>query len=192
MSPCHFTPPHLAAFGLSHAPEASTAVEARATLHEMRGFAGRASPADFDFLHGQWLVENRRSAELPGVAHGPLAFDSIHTCRPLAGGGHVEEATSEDAVARAALRLFDPRDRQWVIYRISPAEGTLEGPLRGAFKDGVGTFVGEDLWHDRRILVRETWRLLDDKPRWELARSSDGGASWRTHWIRDFIRVNWP
>lgn len=153
-----------------------------------------AAATDFDFLHGQWLVENRRSSNPFAASSVWAAFDSVHDCRPLSGvAGHLEESASSDQDEGAAiLRLFDARHRSWTIYRISSADGTLKAPLRGGFTDGVGIFIGEDIWCGRQVLVRETWTPLTEKPRWEQAFSADGGETWRNHWIRDFIRVDWP
>lgn len=155
--------------------------------------AATAEAADFDFLHGQWLVENRQSAEPPWAATGWAAFDSVCDCRPLTGAaGHLEETASEERDAGAVLRLFDARARRWTVYRVSSADGALQAPLRGGFEDGVGTFTGEGTWGGRRVLVRETWTRAAERPRWEQAFSLDGGETWWTHWIRDFIRVDWP
>jgi len=149
-----------------------------------------AGDADFDFLHGQWLVENRRTAEPFDPSSGWLAFDSILGCRPLAGGGQLEESASDDGES-SVLRLFDSRHRRWTIHRIS-AEGTLCSPLMGRFMDGVGTFVGDESARGEPALVRETWSFRGEKPHWEQSFSLDGGETWTVHWVRDLIRVNWP
>ncbi|MBN1237032.1 MAG: hypothetical protein JXB36_00950 [Gammaproteobacteria bacterium] len=158
--------------------------------------SGSAAPyfgKDFDFLHGQWLVENRRLAEPLGRPEDWIGFDTIHSCRSiLNGAGHLEETASEDGASWATLRLLDPRNRRWTVHCISPLDGTLRTPLTGTFESGVGTFVGEDTWRGRTVRLRETWLRTTAKPRWELAFSLDGGATWNECWLRDFTRVYWP
>jgi len=195
MHPCHLTVLPQSATGSIAADGSPRAAEAP----PVRG-CGAAAPrlvhsvpignADFDFLHGQWLVENRRAAEAFAPSSRWLVFDSILGCRPLAGGGHLEESASDDG-ATSVLRLFDARHRRWTVHRIL-AEGTLSAPLTGRFTNGIGTFVGEESADGERVLVRETWSFRSGKPRWEQSFSLDGGETWAVHWIRDLIRVNWP
>ncbi|HEX6993978.1 MAG TPA: hypothetical protein VF339_07500 [Gammaproteobacteria bacterium] len=199
MYQCFFAaPPDSQASSLMGEPSGVGAA-ARAGAHGAGAAGGLPSiPAsgdagDFDFLHGEWLVENRRLADPEGAASEWTTFDAVHTCRPLAGGaGHLEEIASEDGVAGAVLRLFDARSRRWAIHRISPGVGTPQPALHGGFDGVVGVFVGEETWHGRPVLVRETWSGPRRRPHWEQAVSTDGGRSWLTCWVRDFIRVDWP
>lgn len=185
----HSAPESTEARGSPRAADARPAREPGAAAPRLVHSAP-AGTADFDFLHGQWLVENRRAAEPFDPASAWLAFDSILGCRPLAESGHLEESASDDGAA-SVLRLFDSHHRRWTVHRIL-AEGALCPPLTGRFIDGVGTFVGEQSTHGERVLVRETWGFRSGKPRWEQSFSLDGGETWTVHWIRDLIRVNWP
>jgi len=195
MHPCHLIVlPHPApgpadADGSPRAAEAGPARE-RVPAPPRLVHSARAGKADFDFLHGQWLVENRRATEPFDPASAWLAFDSVLGCRPFAESGHVEESADDDGVS-SILRLFDSAHGLWTVHRIS-AHGTLCPPMTGRFRDGVGTFVGEETAYGKRVLVRETWSFRDGKPRWEQSFSLDGGETWKVHWIRDLIRVNWP
>lgn len=199
MYPCFFAAPPETELSSRVAETARTAATTRAGS-QAAGAAPRlpSIPASgdaraFDFLHGEWLVENRRLADAEDAASEWIAFDSVHTCRPLAGGvGHLEEITSEDGAASAVLRLFDARSHRWAVHRISPGEGTPRPALHGGFDGSVGLFVGEEIWHGRPALLRETWTGPLHTPRWEQAYSTDGGRTWRTRWIKRFIRVNWP
>ena len=46
------------------------------------------------------------------------------------------------------LRLYNPDTGQWSLYWASKRTGTLFPPVTGAFKDGVGEFLGEDTHND--------------------------------------------
>jgi len=181
----------------SRTAEPETAVAVRARAHTADAAAGLPSmpesgeARDFDFLHGEWLVENRRLADPLDAASEWIVFDSAHSCRPLIGSaGHIEEITSDNGVTGAVLRLFDARSRRWAIHRISPGDGTLRPAMHGGFDGGVGLFVGDEAWQGRPVLLRETW-TEPRRPHWERAFSTDGGRTWLTYWVRDFIRVDW-
>jgi hypothetical protein len=61
--------------------------------------------------------------------------------------------------------------------------------LRGNFRDGIGTFVGDDTLDGRPIKTRVIWsRITPRSARWEQAASGDGGVTWETNWTSDFER----
>jgi hypothetical protein len=65
----------------------------------------------------------------------------------------------------------------------------LEPPVHGQFKDGIGTFQGEDTFAGKPILVRFLWSdITPQSARWEQAFSDDGGASWEPNWVMIFER----
>lgn len=155
---------------------------------------GSGAANDFDFLHGQWIVGNRRLAETGGGPRGEwTAFDAAHVCRPLPGGlGHLEETTGDGLAASATLRLFDPQRRYWTIHPISAPDGRLQAPLEGRFDSGAGCFVGAGRRRGAAVLVRHVWTLASGQPRFERAHSWDGGDTWVIDWTMDFRRVDWP
>ena len=56
-------------------------------------------------------------------------------------------------------------------------------------RDGIGTFIGEDTFDGRPILVRFRWSGITDRAvRWEQAFSEDGGATWEVNWVMDLTR----
>ena len=149
---------------------------------------------DFDFIHGEWVVANRRlPAPLTGSGEW-ISFHTTRTCRPLLDGlGNIDEVVGEDSASSAALRLFNLETRQWAIHCASSRDGVLRPPLHGAFDGEVGIFVGEGRIGERPILVRHTWTRTDrEHPRWERAFSPDGGLSWETNWVMHLTRVDWP
>jgi hypothetical protein len=160
--------------------------------HLVRGPSSKTAH-DFDFLHGHWIVGNRRLGEpLAGTAEW-VRFDTVLTCRALSSGhGHIEETGSDDIGSYTTLRLLDLIGGQWSIHRALPTFGALRPPLTGGFTDGVGVFIGEDRWRGKPILVRHTWTLTRNRPRWEQSFSADGGETWDPNWVMELSRVDWP
>lgn len=149
---------------------------------------------DFDFLHGEWHVHNRR-------LHRPLSgsaewyeFDAGTTERPLWDGrANIEEyrAILPDGtpLRGLALRLYEPATGRWTIHWSNATTGTLDAPMIGVFHEGVGVFYGDDVYEGRPIRLRFYWTSSGpDDARWEQAFSSDGGETWETNWIMTFRR----
>ena len=62
--------------------------------------------------------------------------------------------------------------------------------MTGAFRDGVGTFHGDDTLGGKPIRLRFLWTLAaHDTPQWEQAFSADGGTTWETNWVMTFTRA---
>lgn len=150
--------------------------------------------SDFDFFFGCWNVSHRR---LQKRLAGDTNWDEFGgTCevRPLLGGlGNVDDNVIElpgGAYRAATVRTFDPATRQWSIWWIDGRNPlTIDVPVRGAFIDGVGTFLCEDVFDGRPIQVRFLWsRMMENSARWEQAFSLDGGTSWETNWVMEFAR----
>ena len=151
-------------------------------------------PHDFDFLHGRWIVRNRRLRErLVGCTEWD-AFDAEQACRPILGGfGNEDELVSDAFGDRRfigmTIRLFDPREREWSIYWVDNRSVQLQPPVRGRFARGIGTFHGRDVHAGMPVLARFIWTPIDDDhARWEQAFSTDEGTHWETNWIMEFER----
>lgn len=149
---------------------------------------------DFDFIIGSWTIHNRRLREPLQGANDWYEFAATSVCRPLWGGkGNLEEYEGDAPSGRIqgmAVRLFNPQTRQWSIYWGNSANGTLDVPMIGEFKDGRGEFFDQEMFRGRAIYVRFTWSgITPASCRWEQAFSADGGKSWETNWIMEFTRV---
>lgn len=149
---------------------------------------------DFDFLHGHWLVHNRRLRErLVGCTEWET-FDALQACRPILGGFGNEDELVTDAFGDRrfigmTIRLFDPQAREWSIYWVDNRSVQLQPPVRGHFDGGVGTFHGRDAHLGTPVLARFIWTVVSaDRARWEQAFSTDDGRSWETNWTMDFER----
>jgi hypothetical protein len=147
--------------------------------------------SDFDFLEGSWdirhrkLMPNRQWADFPGT---------MRHHRLLDGASNAEEyhmAAPGQAYDALALRTFDRKSRQWLIWWLDgrhPDRG-LGTPVRGGFSGDTGLFFAEEPVGDQAGLLRFVWRrLADGQARWEQSLSLDG-ENWSPNWTMDFSRV---
>jgi hypothetical protein len=156
--------------------------------------APRDGRDDFDWLAGRWAVSHRKLRKrLAGDTHWD-EFAGQCEMRQIVGGlANVDDNLLEQPSGTyrgGALRLFDPVEKLWSIWWIDSRIPGLDTPVRGRFEKGVGTFVAEDSWEGRPIVVRFIWsEIAERSARWEQAFSTDGGATWETNWIMRFDRV---
>jgi hypothetical protein len=150
--------------------------------------AGRGVEHDFDFNLGSWKTRIRAllhpvsSPETWSSLQGTHAvyrvwddWADIGQLEVDGPGGHVEDL---------ALRLYDRETRQWRVYFASSRSGTLQPPMVGGFKDGVGTFVGLQNIGGRTVLSRNVWSgITAQSCRQDWAISTDGGKTWEPTWI---------
>lgn len=149
---------------------------------------------DFDFLHGSWRVSHQRLAQRLKGSTDWVRFGGTMTAKPILGGlGNFDENVVElpqGAYEACTVRLFDPTQGRWSIYWIDGRDPKLDAPVHGTFKDGVGTFLGEDTLEGRPIRIRFLWsQIKANSARWEQAFSADAGATWETNWVMEFARV---
>jgi hypothetical protein len=149
---------------------------------------------DFDFLFGTWTTQNSfLKQRLVGCTEW-ITFCATMTAYPILGGlGNMDDFIAPDWRANfigMTLRLFNPATEQWSIYWMSNTSGTLEPPVMGSFKDGIGIFEGDDTLNGIPIRVRFTWTVMTkDLATWEQEFSSDNGVTWEKNWIMRHTRV---
>ena len=149
---------------------------------------------DFDFWIGSWKVHNRCLRERLEGSDDWVEFDATVTARPLPGvlGNEDEFRTDHDGgLVGMSFRFFDPETRTWSIYWAdSRRPGKLDPPVHGSFNGEGGSFQGADTLRGRPILMRFNWSgVTTPTPRWEQAFSDDGGKSWETNWVMDFVKA---
>jgi hypothetical protein len=159
----------------------------------------KANPApdgrdDFDFFTGRWRVAHRRLRRRLVNDTQWDEFGGVCENRPVIGGlGNIDDNVIElpDGPYRAVtLRLFAPATRQWSIWWVDGRHMQLGVPVHGGFKEGVGTFYGDDTLNGQAIRVRFLWsEITTSAAQWQQAFSSDGGATWETNWIMRFART---
>ena len=152
---------------------------------------------DFDFLAGDWRVHHRRLSQRLANNHEWVPFEGTCSMRPLMQGyGNVDDNfldLPQGAYHGVGLRSYDPKTGQWSIWWLDSRmpSNPLDPPVRGGFKDGVGTFYADDTLRGQKIRVRYTWSHITPKSaHWEQAYSPDGGKTWETNWTMEFERAS--
>lgn len=193
---------------LPYAALASVLLSCNAHPAEGGGTAPAANPVaidsgahDFDFLMGDWLIDNKKLRKPLEDASDWETFQArLHAQKLPAGMGNVDEFVADvwrSGFVGVTLRLFNPETALWSIYwltqhngGIDSKTGALAPPVVGRFQDGVGIFEGADEFNGKPITVRYTWEQTSaNTARWEQAFSEDAGKHWETNWVMAFTRV---
>jgi hypothetical protein len=149
---------------------------------------------DWDWLAGKWNVRHSRLKERLLNDNRWEEFNgSCHMWTTMDGHGNVDDNLLElpSGTYRAmGLRALDASTGLWSIWWVDGRTTVMDPPVRGGFKDGVGTFVGDDTLRGKPILMRFEWsKIAKDSAHWEQAFSPDKGKSWEVNWRMDFTRV---
>jgi len=179
----------LAALAASLAPSAAAAAPGP-------GPALTGHEHDWDWLVGRWNVRHHRlKARLAGSTEWEDFAGTSVLWLTLGGLGTVDDNVLElpgGTYRAVGLRAFDPKTGLWAIWWLDARYPThIDPPVYGGFKDGVGTFVGDDTLDGRPIKMRFQWsKITATSAHWEQAFSPDGGATWEVNWRMDFSRVS--
>jgi hypothetical protein len=149
---------------------------------------------DFDFLIGKWKVRNRKLKERLKGSNLWEEFEARAEARHLWNGkanvDEIEAETPSGYLQGMTLRLFNPTSQQWSIYWASSKNGFLDPPMIGSFKNGIGEFYDQEMFEGKSIYCRFIWdEITENSCRWQQAYSEDGGKTWETNWIMDFLRI---
>jgi hypothetical protein len=147
-------------------------------------------PGDFDFLAGEWRIENRRLPQ--GTKTWDVFPGEATVVTILAGAGSVEDLRIPARnFAGMGLRLLDMEKRHWTDHWVNAKSGVLTLPGQtGRFENGVGTFNADDMDGTTPIKIAGIWDQITPKScRWRQAVSRDGGKSWAENWIMHWTRV---
>jgi len=149
---------------------------------------------DFDFYLGRWQVRNRRLKERFVGSDDWEEYAATDESKPILGGlGSIDDYRTEHFggdFRGMAIRFFNPQTRLWSAYWSTNRSGTLDPPVVGGFKDGIGTFFGYDQDGDRAVYVRCLWsEIAAAHVKWEQAFSIDQGKTWETNLVMDMTRL---
>lgn len=158
--------------------------------------AQRDGGHDFDFIIGEWKVHLRRLPDRLVGSNRWIEYEGKAIHRKLLDSNanfeefEVRSLDGQHHIKGQTLRLYNPESRQWSIYLVDLAKGTLGlPPVVGEFDGKQGEFYDQEVWKGRAILVRYQWFDLGPKAaRMEQAFSADGGKSWEVNWICEFSR----
>lgn len=159
--------------------------------HAVNFAAPQGGIHDFDFLHGDWRIDNKRLKRHWAGGDDWENFESYSHCQPYLGGGaNIEQMTVPSRnVSGLMLRCFDSVTRRWVLYAIDSLNGMLPPPLYGGFLGDHGVFIGRCTDDGLPVTVQIFWTRLDaDNARWSQAFSRDG-IIWETNWVMRLSRA---
>jgi hypothetical protein len=169
---------------------------ARAAGHAVSPPAGGAARSDFDFFLGRWRVAHRRLKKRLAGNDDWEEFNGTSHCLALLGG---IVNVNESLVNRGGgsyygmgLRAFDASSNTWADWYLDGRKPThIDVPGTGRFAQGVGTFVSEETFEGRPVVVRGLWRDITARSfTWEQAFSPDAGQSWETNWVMRHTRID--
>jgi hypothetical protein len=147
---------------------------------------------DFDFALGTFHTHIQRLLDPLTGSNRWVEYQGTKTDRPLLGGtGSLEtiEADGPDHLELMTLRLYGAATHQWSLNFSSSGSGQMTTPGIGEFKNGVGTFLDQENYNDRAILVRQIWsQITPASYHFEQAFSDDFGKTWESNFIADMKR----
>src|SRR5690349_14612760 len=150
----------------------------------------------FDLRAGCWTIHNHVLKERLAGSHDWFDYEgSQRLWITLGGYGNVDDTElrkQEGTYYGVTVRTYDPKTSSWSIwwYDGRTPSDNVDPPLRGRFKDGVGTFYADGDLNGKPIKVRFIWSGITAKAaHWEQAFSGDGGKSWETNWTAEFSKI---
>jgi hypothetical protein len=148
---------------------------------------GNGAEHDFDFNMGRWKTAIRavlNPISSPGVWSNLQGTHVVYRVwNDWANIGQLEVDGPHGHIEDLALRMYDRKTHQWRVYFANSQSGTLDPPMVGEFKNGVGTFIGLDDMDGKTVLIRNIWSGITSKAcRQDWAISVDGGKSWVPTW----------
>ena len=153
-----------------------------------------SSPNDFDFLVGQWEIQNRKLQMRLNNCDTWLEFEARGEMSKILLGIGNRDSFKTDFDGKPfegmSLRLFNPATKLWRIYWADSNVGVLDPPVVGSFSGNIGTFFTKDIFNGEPILVKFQWDKTDPaKPVWSQAFSPDNGKTWEWNWYMYHHRV---
>lgn len=151
---------------------------------------GSGKKGDFDFLTGEWTIENRR-LKTPNTNDWDEFGGEATIFGFLDGIGSLEELRIPARnFAGMGLRLLDIDNGVWNDYWVNAKNPVLSVPgLQGQFENGVGSFTAEEESDGKKSIVRGVWdQITPNSCRWFQSSSTDGGKTWLDNWIMQWRR----
>lgn len=152
----------------------------------------------FDFWVGEWDIKNRmfQSEDI-----GWFIWPSQAIIESAAGGDAIVEFWNSldelHDIIGFSMRWYDEEAEEWLIVLNWPQESGSFSRMVGKFEDGVGEFYSPGFWEEERFRgFRYTFsKVTPTSLQWDQAYTEDGGETWKTTWIMEWMRrdhVNEP
>lgn len=157
-----------------------------------------SSPADFDFLVGQWKMYHRRLNKRLENCRDWTEFESRDDDHKILNGiGNVDSYYTNElpglegkSFEGFTLRLFNPKTKLWSLYWVASTTGVLDTPVVGSFENNVGHFFGKDTHNGKKIIFMFRWDVRNkEKPVWGQAFTTDHGKTWEWNWFNVLERM---
>jgi hypothetical protein len=147
----------------------------------------------FDFEVGRWRSTVKRLAAPLTGSDEWLRYEGITLVTALWRGAYAVELDVHGDTGRLhafSLRLYDEAADEWLLRTGVPGSGDLDPPLRGGFIDGLGEFVGPDVYRGTPVLVRLVIRdITATSARFEQYFSTDDGNSFELNLFTEDVRA---
>lgn len=151
--------------------------------------------SDFDFALGEWEVQNYMLQSrltndttwntMPATAtifkkmNGMLVMDEFRYQQ------------NDEPQVGSSFRIYNKNTGLWSIYwatTAAPDLGLLP-QVTGRFKDGIGTFYGEEDFNGKMVRLRFIWKAInEDLLYWEQAYFDEKKGHWEVNWKMEFSR----
>lgn len=153
----------------------------------------RDGARDFDFNIGTWKTHIRRLLHPLSGSTEAIELNGTVTVRKVwSGRAQLEEIEADGPNGHwegTTLFLYNPQSHQWSQTFADSKNGMLGRPLIGAFANGRGELVSQDMLQGRAILIRGVWsNITADAHHFQEEYSGDGGKSWEPAFVADLTR----
>ncbi|HEV2289103.1 MAG TPA: hypothetical protein VGR81_09135 [Candidatus Acidoferrales bacterium] len=148
---------------------------------------------DFDFDFGTWKVHIQHLVHPLMGSHTWIKYDGTDVVHKIWGGranlAEVEADGPTGHIEFLSLRLYNPQSHQWSLNVANSADGTVNVPTIGGFKDGRGEFYDQETVNGRAVLARTVWSdITPTSYHFEEAFSDDGGKTWEPNFVATLTR----
>jgi hypothetical protein len=147
---------------------------------------------DFDFFIGKWRIKNKVLKQRLAESNEWDEFDATTQVHEMEGLGNYDEFNSKLSNAQSlygvSIRIYNPNLKEWTIYwadNLHPELGLTE-QVHGSFNNGVGTFLGREVFNEDTVQLRFIWKVSEKRPYWEQAYYDEKNQVWETNWIMEF------
>ena len=149
---------------------------------------------DFDWQLGSWKIHMDRMLKPLTGSTDWTGLDGTVVVRKMWGGranlAEIETQGSSGRLQFLALRLYNPKAKQWYLSFAHSDSGMLGAPMTGSFKNGRGEFYDQSPLRGRAILERFVFDdITSGSGRDEQAFSADGGKTWEVNWVNTSTRT---
>ena len=152
---------------------------------------------DFDFNIGTWKTHIRRLLHpLTGSNDWVDLNGTVHVRKVWNGRAQLEEIEADGSTEHLeglTLFLYNPQAHQWGQYFVDSADGVVNPPQIGEFKNGRGELYDQESFNGRTIFVRFVWSdITPDSHHVEQSFSDDGGKTWEPNFVATLTRDEEP